>query len=85
MPDDKVDIKEWGSGVDVLGAVLFPWGKVPRRRLRVRAERVATRIKQEGYRTDFGQSAVSYLGLLRHTKSFMPCERLRTALGTLYY
>lgn len=78
LPPDKIKIRPLGWGVDILGAVAFPWGAVPRRRLRKAAEQTAASAVRYGY-TERWRSAASYIGLLSNTKSFFLRERLRTA------
>lgn len=78
LPSDKIKIRPLSYGVDLLGAVAFPWGVVPRSRLRKAAERTAASVLRKGY-TERWQSAVSYLGLLGNTKSFFLREKLRAA------
>jgi retron-type reverse transcriptase len=75
---DKIKIRPLGQGVDILGVVAFPWGVVPRRRLRKAAEQTAASAMRKGY-TERWRSAASYIGLLNNTKSFFLRERLRAA------
>ncbi len=81
LPEDKIKIRSLGWGVDILGAVAFPWGVVSRPRLRKAAERTITSVSRKGY-TEKWQSAVSYIGLLGNTKSFFLREKLRLAYLT---
>jgi retron-type reverse transcriptase len=78
LPEDKIKIRPLGWGIDILGAVAFPWGIVPRQRLRKAAEQTAASVLRKGY-TERWQSAVSYIGLLGNTKSFFLREKLRLA------
>lgn len=79
LPPHKIKIQPLSRGVDVLGAVVFPWGVVPRSRLRIAAENTANSTLKDGYTREGWQSAVSYLGLLGHTRSFYLREKLRLA------
>jgi len=81
LPDDKIKTKPLSQGVDILGAVAFPWGVVPRRRLRKAAERTIVSASRKGY-TKKWQGAVSYIGLLANTKTFLLREKLRLAYLT---
>ncbi|MEK7506514.1 MAG: reverse transcriptase domain-containing protein [Patescibacteria group bacterium] len=78
LPADKIKIRPLSQSIDILGAVAFPWGVVPRRRLRKAAEQTAVSALRKGY-TERWRSAASYIGLLGNTKSFFLRERLRTA------
>lgn len=78
LPHAKIKIRPESQGVDVLGRVFFPWGAVPRSRLRKAAEQTARTALKKGY-TERWQSAVSYIGLLQNTKSFFLREKLRAA------
>lgn len=81
LPSDKIKIRPLSRGVDVLGTVIFPWGEVPRSRLRIAAKKTAALAVENGYTDDGWRSSVSYLGLLGHTRSFFLREKLR--LSTL--
>ncbi|MFH1098960.1 MAG: reverse transcriptase/maturase family protein [Candidatus Uhrbacteria bacterium] len=76
----QLDVRRWSHGADVLGAVLFPWGAVPRRRQRLAAEHCAHSIAVDGCTTDEWRRAVSYLGMLERTRSVRLREQLRLAL-----
>jgi retron-type reverse transcriptase len=78
LPDDKIKIRRLSQGVDILGEAAFPWGVVPRSRLRKAALRTITSATRKGY-TEKWQSAVSYIGLLGNMKSFLLREKLRLA------
>lgn len=79
LPDKKIKIQSLNSGIDVLGTVIFPWGTVPRRRLRKAAEQTVADAFRNGYTSRGWRSAVSYLGLLGSTRSFILREKLRLA------
>lgn len=78
LPPDKIKIRPLGWGVDILGAVAYPWGAVPRRRLRKAAEQTIASAVRYGY-TERWRGAASYIGLLGNTKSFLLREKLRAA------
>lgn len=78
VPPAKLQLRSLSHGVDVLGAVLFPHGLVPRRRLRRAAQAIALPSWQ--YTTVTQQQLNSYLGLLGHTKGFLLQEQIRLAL-----
>lgn len=79
LPPNKIKIKPLSRCVDVLGTVIFPWGEVPRSRLRTAAERTVALATKNGYTEDRWRGSVSYLGFLSHTRSFFLREKLRLA------
>lgn len=79
LPPDKIKIQPLSRGVDALGTVIFPWGTVPRSRLRKAAKKTAVLATKNGYTENGWRSSVSYLGLLGHTRSFFLREKLRLA------
>jgi RNA-directed DNA polymerase len=81
MPDNKVLITKLSDGVDILGAVAFPYGLVPRRRVKRAALAVANKASKTGYNTTIGKQLNSYIGLLGQSKSFLLRERLRLSIG----
>ena len=80
VPDDKIIIRSLGNGVDILGCVAFPYGLVPRKRIRKAALAVADKAAKTGYNSNIGKQLNSYIGLLGNTKSFLLRERLRLSL-----
>jgi len=78
LPDEKVSCKRLSDGVDVLGEVFYPWGVVPRARLKRRALAAAKRFSSRRGTTSW-RSVVSYLGLLKKTRSYFLSEKLRLA------
>lgn len=81
LPEEKIKIKNLRQGVDVLGAVLFPYGAIPRKRNRQAILQTIEKNEQSGYTLNGWRRAVSYLGLLKHTKGFMLQEKLRSCSG----
>ena len=80
VPDDKIVIRSLSNGVDILGCVAFPYGLVPRKRIRKAALAVADKAAKTGYNSNIGKQLNSYIGLLGNTKSFLLRERLRLSL-----
>jgi RNA-directed DNA polymerase len=80
VPDNKIIIKSLSDGIDILGAVAFPYGLVPRRRLYRAAIATANETMEKGYNTPRGKRLNSYIGLLSQSKSFLLRERLRLSL-----
>lgn len=80
VPDDKAITKSLSSGVDILGAVAFPHGLVPRRRLGKAAIAVSNKTLEKGYTSKRGIQLSSYIGLLSKSKSFLLKERLRLSI-----
>lgn len=68
------------DGVDALGNVLWPGGRsAPRARNRRAAEQATRDLIEQGFSTTTWRTAVSYLGLLKHSRSYILQERLRMA------
>jgi retron-type reverse transcriptase len=84
MPDNKILITKLSDGVDILGAVAFPHGLVPRRRIKRAALAVAEKASKTGYTTTIGKQLNSYIGLLGQSKSYLLRQRLRTSIGVNY-
>lgn len=81
LPDKKILIRSLRQGVDILGAVAFPYGLVPRRRLRRAAEAVMKEANRQGYQSFVGRQLTSYIGLLSHTASFNLRSKLRLSVN----
>lgn len=81
LPENKIIIRSLSQGIDILGAVAFPYGLVPRKRLRIAALKVAHNAKKKGYNSYIAKQLSSYIGLLSQTKSFMLKEKLRLSLS----
>jgi len=81
LPEDKIIIRSLSQGIDILGAVAFPYGLVPRKRLRVAALKVADKAKKLGYNSYVAKQLSSYIGLLSQTKSFLLKEKLRLSIS----
>jgi len=79
LPEEKIYIRRLANGVDVLGEVLYPWGAVPRLRLK-RKSLVAACQNSQVYTLFRQRSIASYLGLLQNTRSYILSERLRLAV-----
>ncbi|MBI4087204.1 MAG: group II intron reverse transcriptase domain-containing protein [Candidatus Liptonbacteria bacterium] len=79
LPQHKIKIQSLAQGIDVLGTVVFPWGVVPRSRLRKAVDRTTASVLRKGYTASGWRSTVSYLGLLGRTRSFFLREKLRLA------
>ncbi len=82
LPNQKILIRSLRQGVDILGAVAFPYGLVPRRRLRRAAEAVKKEANRQGYQSFVGRQLTSYIGLLSHTASFNLRGKLRLSINT---
>lgn len=80
LPENKIIIRSLSQGMDILGAVAFSYGLVPRKRLRVAALEVADKAKKQGYNSHIAKQLSSYIGLLSQTKSFLLKEKLRLSL-----
>lgn len=65
-----------------MGAVMFPYGLVPRARLKKAVLKSMERIRSNGYTIENWRQSVSYLGLLKHTRSFHLQEKLRLSYFT---
>ncbi|MEK7637198.1 MAG: reverse transcriptase/maturase family protein [Patescibacteria group bacterium] len=81
LPDEKIIIRSLSQGVDMLGAVAFPYGLVPRIRLRRASLAVAGDAASQGYQSLVGKQLASYIGLLAQLKSYNLREKLRLSLG----
>jgi len=84
LPDHKIIIKNLKDGIDILGVVAFPYGLVPRRRLRRKALAIVSQIERSGYTTQASRQLVSYIGLLGQSHSYLLKERLRLSLTQNY-
>ena len=82
LPDEKIIIRSLRQGVDILGAVAFPYGLVPRTRLRRVSLATARDASSQGHQSLIGQRLISYIGLLHHTTSFSIREKLRLSIRT---
>lgn len=78
LPDNKISLKKMSQGVDILGQIVYPWGIVPRVRLKKRADKTAT-IMASNYNLSSWRRTVSYLGLMKHMRSFGLSEKMRLA------
>lgn len=81
VPNEKAIIRSLSHGVDILGAVAFPYGLVPRKRLRNASLAVARTAAEQGYQSLIGKQLISYIGLLSHTASFSLREKLRLSFS----
>ena len=78
LPENKIVVRLLATGVDVLGEVLYPWGAVPR--LRLKRKSLVVACQNSPVYTLFRQrSIVSYLGLLKNMRSYHLSEKLRLA------
>lgn len=82
LPDRKVIIRNVSQGVDILGVVAFPYGLVPRRRLRRASLAVARDAARQGYQSLVGRQLTSYIGLLSYVASYRLRSTLRLSLST---
>lgn len=81
IPNEKMLLRSLSSGVDLLGVVAFPYGLVPRKRVRQAALDVAAKAREKGYNSHIGKQLNSYIGLLGQSKSFLLRERLRLSIS----
>lgn len=77
IPQNKLVVRNINSGVDVLGTVFYPWGKIPRQRLKIRAQKALINYCNTGYNSISWPKLVSYIGSLQQSNSFWLQEKLR--------
>lgn len=81
LPYGKILIRSLSSGVDLLGVVGFPYGLVPRRRVKRAALAVADGVAKKGYGSLLSKQLSSYIGLLGQSRSYLLRERLRLSIS----
>ncbi len=81
LPEEKTILRSLNNGVDILGVVAFPYGLVPRKRVRTAVLEVAAQARKTGYNSYVVKQLNSYIGLLGISKSFLLKERLRLSIG----
>ena len=74
---DKISIRCLDNGIDFLGYIVLPHYILPRTKTK---KRIFKKLKEKIGLENFNQSLQSYLGYLKHAKSYKLTEKLKNQI-----
>ena len=85
---DKIEIRKYHQGIDFLGYVSFPYYRILRtktkKRMFKKIEQIIKWLKENKIsKESFNQTIQSYLGMLKHCRSYILQARLKESLKIL--